>query len=508
MKIKVQFLILVSILGFLVSAHAQNKFSDVTQQKIYEYQDRRETKKLLPFLNSTNAFYRYSAILAFASIQDITVTPQLFARLKVEKFVESRMAAVYTIGQLRNSKFCNTLISYSAKEKNRLVLAQYYIAIGKCANIKAIDYFKVNKPANDTLLLPYLKGLLYAKRNKITDADLKQYVLELYPTIINPEIKEVCELIIGKKVTEETKDNIVYNLSNKAILDSLFVISNPYAQVDFLKKCNMQNGYIIDFVSDVNLSIPLRTYAAEKYLKDTMEKAFLEKILISYIRTQNVAFISLACERIRKDSLWMNKNTEIMQELLKAKSLLVMPRDYEAFVDIEKTIQQFNRKKYTYKSPAFNHPINWKYVNTIKANQSVKIVTNKGNIILECKVNDAPGSVANFMFLLDSGYYNGKYFHRMVPNFVVQGGCPRGDGWGSLNWTQRSEFSNFLTYKPGSVGIASSGKDSEGVQFFITHTYTSHLDGRYTIFAEVIEGMDIVNQLGVGDIMIKVERVE
>ncbi|NQW42639.1 MAG: peptidylprolyl isomerase [Bacteroidetes bacterium] len=185
-----------------------------------------------------------------------------------------------------------------------------------------------------------------------------------------------------------------------------------------------------------------------------------------------------------------------------------MPRDYEAFVDIEKTIQQFNRKKYTYKSPAFNHPINWKYVNTIKENQIVKIVTNKGNIILECKVNDAPGSVANFMFLLDSGYYNGKYFHRIVPNFVVQGGCPRGDGWGSLNWTQRSEFSNFLTYKPGSVGIASSGKDSEGVQFFITHTYTSHLDGRYTIFAEVIEGMDIVNQLGVGDIMIKVERVE
>ena len=81
-----------------------------------------------------------------------------------------------------------------------------------------------------------------------------------------------------------------------------------------------------------------------------------------------------------------------------------------------------------------------------------------------------------------------------------------GDGWGSLDWTQRSEFSNYQRYKTGTVGIASAGKDTEGVQFFISHCPTPHLDGRYTIFARVISGMDVVNNIEVGDRMVTVER--
>jgi cyclophilin family peptidyl-prolyl cis-trans isomerase len=95
----------------------------------------------------------------------------------------------------------------------------------------------------------------------------------------------------------------------------------------------------------------------------------------------------------------------------------------------------------------------------------------------------------------------------MVSNFVVQGGCPRGDGWGSLEWNQRSELSSKLRYKKGSVGLASVGKDSEGVQFFISHNYAPHLDGRYTIFAEVIKGFDVINNLAVGDEIKRIERV-
>ena len=95
----------------------------------------------------------------------------------------------------------------------------------------------------------------------------------------------------------------------------------------------------------------------------------------------------------------------------------------------------------------------------------------------------------------------------MVPNFVVQGGCPRGDGWGNLDFVQRSEWSNGLRYGPGAVGLASAGKDSEGVQFFITHCHTPHLDGRYTIFAQVIKGQDVVNLLQVGDEIIQVKKI-
>jgi len=81
---------------------------------------------------------------------------------------------------------------------------------------------------------------------------------------------------------------------------------------------------------------------------------------------------------------------------------------------------------------------------------------------------------------------------------VIQGGCPRGDGWGSENYSIRSELGP-LRYNEGYVGMASSGKDTEGVQWFITHSPTPHLDGRYSIFAKVIYGMEVVHQIEIGD---------
>jgi len=115
--------------------------------------------------------------------------------------------------------------------------------------------------------------------------------------------------------------------------------------------------------------------------------------------------------------------------------------------------------------------------------------------------------VANFVALTQSGFFNGKNFHRVVPNFVVQGGDPRGDGWGGTNYSLRSEFAN-LRYLEGYVGMASAGKDTESCQWFITHSPTPHLDGRYTIFAKVITGMQVVHQLEIGDELVRVEFMD
>jgi cyclophilin family peptidyl-prolyl cis-trans isomerase len=113
-------------------------------------------------------------------------------------------------------------------------------------------------------------------------------------------------------------------------------------------------------------------------------------------------------------------------------------------------------------------------------------------------VEEAPGSVANFVELVSKKYFNDKFFHRVVPNFVIQTGCNRGDGFGSEDYSMRSEFST-RRYKEGSVGMASAGKDTEGTQWFITHSPTPHLNGRYTIFAEVVAGMEVVHAIQVGD---------
>ncbi len=117
----------------------------------------------------------------------------------------------------------------------------------------------------------------------------------------------------------------------------------------------------------------------------------------------------------------------------------------------------------------------------------------------------APATLSSFIRLINEGYYDGKAFHRVVPNFVVQTGCPRGDGYGSLDFTLRSELDNAYYNKEGYVGMASAGPHTEGTQFFITHSPTPHLDGRYTIFGEVVTGMDVVHKITVGD---KIERIQ
>jgi cyclophilin family peptidyl-prolyl cis-trans isomerase len=155
----------------------------------------------------------------------------------------------------------------------------------------------------------------------------------------------------------------------------------------------------------------------------------------------------------------------------------------------------------------FNHPIDPAKLRGLKQGQRYRIITNKGVVIIATDVNDCPGSSLAFDSLVSAGYYNGKAFHRMVPDFVVQGGCPRGDGYGGMPWTLRTEIGLKL-FTAGSVGLASAGRDTESCQFFITHVATPHLDGRYTRFGEVVEGMDVVWRLQVGDVMERVEQMD
>jgi len=165
------------------------------------------------------------------------------------------------------------------------------------------------------------------------------------------------------------------------------------------------------------------------------------------------------------------------------------------------------KAKPTHRGPAFNHPIDPVRLRALKQGQRYRITTGKGGVVIATDVDECPGSSLAFDSLVTAGYYNGKAFHRMVPNFVVQGGCPRGDGYGGMPWTLRTEIGR-KPFTAGSVGLASAGRDTESCQFFITHSATPHLDGRYTRFGEVVSGMDVVWQLQVGDVMEKVERID
>lgn len=193
--------------------------------------------------------------------------------------------------------------------------------------------------------------------------------------------------------------------------------------------------------------------------------------------------------------------------LYEARKKLSLPKDNEALQPLEAAIAYFEEKEVAPVKNDFNHPIDWALVKTIPADQKVLIKTSKGDIVLRLLVEEAPGSVANFVQLVNNRYFDAKNFHRVVPNFVIQGGCNRGDGWGSEDYSIRSEFTA-RHYTEGSVGMASAGKDTEGTQWFITHSPTPHLDGRYTIFAVTESGMDVVHRIEVGDRITKITLVE
>jgi cyclophilin family peptidyl-prolyl cis-trans isomerase len=133
----------------------------------------------------------------------------------------------------------------------------------------------------------------------------------------------------------------------------------------------------------------------------------------------------------------------------------------------------------------------------------VYIETEKGTIQIELDVLDAPITALNFMTLARRGYFDGLAFHRLVANFVVQGGDPRGDGEGGPGYSIRDEL-NQEPYLRGTVGMALAWRDTGGSQFFITHSPQPHLDARYTVFGRVTTGMEIVDALNQWDIMTRV----
>ncbi len=195
-------------------------------------------------------------------------------------------------------------------------------------------------------------------------------------------------------------------------------------------------------------------------------------------------------------------NTNFLDTLLQQ---LELPREVETFNVLQSAISSLRGEKAPEpQRPAFNHPIPWDLLTSINKEFEAEIRTEKGTIRMDFLPSSAPATVLNFVELARSGYFNNKTFHRVVPNFVAQGGCPRGDGYGSLDYSIRSELPPLYYNQTGLVGMASAGRHTEGVQFFITHSPTPHLDGNYTIFARIKEGMEVVHELSIGDRILEV----
>jgi len=134
--------------------------------------------------------------------------------------------------------------------------------------------------------------------------------------------------------------------------------------------------------------------------------------------------------------------------------------------------------------------------------------TSKGDIKLRLFADKAPLTVANFVNLAKRGYYDGLTFHRVIPDFMIQGGCPQGTGTGGPGYRFEDECTPQLRHDaPGKLSMANAGPGTNGSQFFITHIETSWLDGKHTVFGEVLDSsdQDVVDSIGVGDTIVGIE---
>ena len=137
------------------------------------------------------------------------------------------------------------------------------------------------------------------------------------------------------------------------------------------------------------------------------------------------------------------------------------------------------------------------------------IETNRGPVTLDLYPEHAPKTVNNFVFLARQGYYDGVSFHRVIDDFVVQGGDPTGSGMGGPGYSFEDETDgNPLKHETGVISMANAGPNTNGSQFFITHSPQAHLDGRHTVFGKVVGGMETVNEIQAGDVMEKVSVEE
>ncbi|MEW4454895.1 peptidylprolyl isomerase [Bremerella sp. JC817] len=137
------------------------------------------------------------------------------------------------------------------------------------------------------------------------------------------------------------------------------------------------------------------------------------------------------------------------------------------------------------------------------------IETNKGTIKLELFDDKVPKTVANFEKLAGEGFYDGLKFHRVIPDFMIQTGCPQGTGTGGPGYKFADEFHPDLKHdSPGILSMANAGPNTNGSQFFITHTETPWLDNKHSVFGKVTEGQDIVDAIEQGDKMEKVTVTE
>ncbi len=418
---------------------------------------------------------------------------------------EVRMASTLALSKIVDDSSLSAIRDVLKNDKDHRVRA---------SAIRALRTFSIKKTVNDLVSALDDRNINVAVASSeiiITSIDKENWkkILPLCRSAANIRVR--ANLYAGVLAASDNKE--IAEEVNRAYRET----SDPYGKAAFLSALShsvMSFGFISEqlFSSDIpviksNAASALVAINYRKNFDGTLKEKFAA-IYRKAVDGGDPAVIAIVSSALADSTLGYKKIVNDITFLLEARKKLSLPEHIESIVPLDAAIEYLKgQRNETLPGNTFNHPIDWALVKTIPNGQTALISTTKGDIVVRLFVEDAPGSVANFVSLINNRYYDGNFIHRVVPNFVMQAGCKRGDGYGSEDYSIRSEFSR-IRYTTGSLGMASAGKDTEGTQWFITHSPTPHLDGAYSIIGEVTEGMDVVHSLEVGDRILKIDLIK
>ncbi|MEZ4985014.1 MAG: peptidylprolyl isomerase [Saprospiraceae bacterium] len=447
---------------------------------------------------------------------DSLQTPALITSFERSNEPDIRMALAIALGKTQRSEALTSLIGQYQRERDYRV---------KCNILKALSNF------------PYENGRTLATEalrdpNEHIARRAVQYLLEHS----SPEDATQWWRFAKDSLTTPIR-LALYQVANRhlpayrvefrdainAELRQIYTKStNPYEQAEALSALAEfpWNYRFLTRELQQNPSPIIKTAAVEG-LKSISEKAVFEQyfglsarrvtkelavVFTQAIQSGEPGVVATAAQALRFEKRNYKAALDSIHLLKTAWEQLELPAMTEPYNELGQTIAFLEgRSDFVPHTPTFNRPINWKLLERAGAAPRVRLVTSRGNIDLELWATEAPGSVANMLQLVGEGFFKDTYFHRVVPNFVIQGGSPNGEAYASPDFSIRSELTDRHYDQEGLLGMASAGRDTESSQFFITHSPALHLDGNYSLFGRVVAGMENVHKIQVGDRITRAE---
>ncbi len=494
---------------------------------------------------------RANAARALGAAENEGSLDLLVASALTDRDLRVRVSAIRSVGASKDKKSGERLIVRGEKlladakaskaanpfEKNELL--EIVSALGRIFSntknekaVKLLDAFrkidKYESPETEVAMARILTNEYFAsKPEEVESNPLNSWKIysaayqglgEIANLEGNPDTKIVAKIellgIITKWVATKSKKNFPKN-TNLAIPDLLRAyaafksetISNIYTPMLASENDLFIRGTLADILAD---------QPAKKETTDALKAAFESSLKTDH--AYNDAQFSILSALVKLDK---KESVESLRLALKAPDHLVrrhaaklikqndLVKDFANIDQMIGTVKTYDVKSGTKLGQILNNPVD--YARAVsRTNGTVKAVvtTGKGKFTIDLFPEDAPLTVDNFIKLAKSKYFNGVEFHRVVSNFVIKDGDTRGDGNGGPGWSIRCEIKT-LPYERGSVGMALSGKDTGGSQWFVTHAPQPHLDGGYTVFGKVNETeMKTVDQLTRGDKILNMVIVE